>query len=552
MLVRFIVGTAFLFLLSTSGLVAQLAGDTPPLPVPEAERSQVIRRGQTDLVEWLARDASGDRELTYAVGTAPTVSPFFPSSGSGTSVDLRVYFKDADGFKNGSRFYLLVNSTLSGTNSCLIEIDPYALTIRVANDDATEWLPDTVSISRADGPATFYGPVQNSNCAVPAVRMFIGGTNTLIWGMAGPGFYGSEAFLQFPIYFQPRFGGNKTVFAMAVDETGLNSGYSAQTALNIPSAQIPPIATTLTTAVVPPVAGNYTCWQVAGLPCGDHVKGTVTSFSQAGGIFFEQHVFIATPFQSGTAGGCIIVYRHRTHSWLLVDDAGTAFIGPATSPISNSVCTVNSAKLTALSDNSATAVFDVTFQPQFTGPLFLQAYSQDFNGVRTARYDTPGIHVNHPFVDSIPVASLTASATSGSEATYQLSVQNADGVGSHVIDFLVRDPNSERTGCLLLFEPVENGYQARMANYILQNWLTPFYLLGSAATTTGTPVADSGACRLFAEGSGYNVTNAGKTMTLTFKVGYSAGFAGPKLIHVMIERQPPYSYQLLGTFNVSP
>jgi len=134
----------------------------------------------------------------------PQVLSVTPSSGSGSSQTFSFVFSAPLGAADLNSLITLINSALSGTSGCYVQVDPVHNLLWLANDSATTW-----------GSGIAFGSsntVQNSQCAVSGAGSNIQRS-------------GNNLTLNLAVSFQAGFTGAKNVYGYAATAEGLNSGW---------------------------------------------------------------------------------------------------------------------------------------------------------------------------------------------------------------------------------------------------------------------------------------------------------------------------------------
>lgn len=156
-----------------------------------------------------AADAGGLSSGWAAGGTwnaaapaAPTVTSVTPASGAGSSQNFTVTFNDLNGHADIASALLVVNSSLTGQNSCYLSYNRSVNAFYLYRDSDNLW-----QVIYPGGST----PVTNNNCS-------LSGT-----GLASAG-SGNSFTLTLPLSFKPGFAGAKNFYAYAADSTGLASG----------------------------------------------------------------------------------------------------------------------------------------------------------------------------------------------------------------------------------------------------------------------------------------------------------------------------------------
>ena len=127
-----------------------------------------------------------------------------PSSGSGTNQIFTFLFSDANGATDLHQEYILINQTQAGDHACMTVLD--GANLYLLNDTGTVWL----------GPITLgsSSTLENSQCTLSGA----GSSTTLS---------GTNLTVRLLLTFKPAFTGTKTIYALANDRAGLDTGMLA-------------------------------------------------------------------------------------------------------------------------------------------------------------------------------------------------------------------------------------------------------------------------------------------------------------------------------------
>jgi subtilisin family serine protease len=158
--------------------------------------------------------SSGWRALgTYTVigPTAPQAMWVSPSAGSGASTPFYYAFSDANGVSDIVSTQMLIGSALNGANACWVYV--VGTTLYLASDSGTSWL-SPVSLGSA-------GTTENSQCAIDAGASFVSSG-------------GNYLYIYVNVTFRPAFRGPKSNFMLALDRSGLSSGWQARGTWTVP------------------------------------------------------------------------------------------------------------------------------------------------------------------------------------------------------------------------------------------------------------------------------------------------------------------------------
>ena len=202
---------------------------------------------------------SRNTSVSLTIDAPPVPVSVTPSSGSGASQTFAFLYSDPDGFANISAVNALINSTLSGGNSCWVYYDRAANTLWLARDDTSNWDPLTLGT-----PAM----VQNSQCVVNGIGSSTSGA-------------GNNLTLSLAISFKPAFAGAKTVYMIAHDAAGASSAYEARGSWTVTSGgATPDFALSAAPSSQSIAAGGSAAYTVTVTPAGGF-SSTVT-FSVSG------------------------------------------------------------------------------------------------------------------------------------------------------------------------------------------------------------------------------------------------------------------------------
>ena len=257
-----------------------------------------------------------------------------PPSGTGSTQTFSFNFTDSAGVADLQSLLALINSALSGSASCDVQVNVAYNALWLLNDAATGWLgPITLGTAQS---------VQNSQCAVN------GKSSSLVIAA-------NAVTLNLGVAFAPGFAGIKSVYGNAISATGLSSGWTALGAWTVPAtSQLPQ------TVSVSPSSGSGS------------TQTFRFSYSDAAGASDLQALLALINAALSGPGSCDLQIdpAHR-YLWLL-NDAATAWIGPITMGTAGSVqnrqCTIDGVGSSiAVSGANVTADVAVTFHSGFTG-----------------------------------------------------------------------------------------------------------------------------------------------------------------------------------------
>jgi hypothetical protein len=317
--------------------------------------------------------------------------------------------------------YIMVNSEATGANGCVIEYQSAGNQFRLLSKDGTQWL----------GPAQAKSTVvlRNGLCSLHLKNSFA--TRRSVGDM-------HSVAVSVRVQFDSAFQGPKQVFTMAAAPDGKASGW-------IPSASL----------TVPFVASLPGLESLSPLASGSLENTFTAVFTHGGGA--SQHylgytLILPTPnVVSYTAkGSCLVEYNAISNGIRLVDDAGTAWLGPVSGvpikagaqSLSNAVCTVNVAGAVAQIDGSRMTIsVPVSLKPAGAKGLlatFLQAF--DVTGAYTGMTQFGTVFVGGTPAPGPQILNAGPNVGSGTSVTLGGIVSAPDAamiharVGSSIID----------------------------------------------------------------------------------------------------------------------
>ncbi|MGI8990259.1 MAG: beta-propeller fold lactonase family protein [Bryobacteraceae bacterium] len=287
---------------------------------------------------------------------APTGDSVSPSSGTGSSQTFQAAYSDAGGYANLAFTELLIGNSLDGAHTCWIAYNRPNNALYLLNDSGTAFLGPI-----AAGAA---GTLSSSQCTVDGSGSSASGAgNTLTINLA--------------VSFNANYAGPKNSYLLAIDGSGLASGWQARGSWTVsaggtPNPQPPPPSSGNPTAdIVSPNAGT----------------GTSQTFQLAGSDRngFADLRFLEFVVNQDTRGKatCWIDYNRPKNLIYLLNDSGSDFLGPITlgvpGTLSNSECTVDGGGSSVSgSGNTLNLSLALSFSAQYTGlkNSYLLAISQ--------------------------------------------------------------------------------------------------------------------------------------------------------------------------------
>jgi hypothetical protein len=321
----------------------------PEMPVVGLDASSLSRLFFADLNGDSIPDMAPGTGMFAFIGTP--VSP--PSGGQVLSqtgrmrnseiYDFRFTVSDPNGARDIAKMYLLVGIGTTDANSCYIEFDPIAGTVRLREDSGAAWGPPAVI-----GPS--YLNLSNSRC-----RMSMPVSASL-------GKFGPTLSAYFSLSFLGSFTGDREVYARAIDLAGNDSGFQQISGVLIR----PPLSSSTNGGVSPSFALGVTG---AGSPNPTYQL----MITDADGRYDTTAVVLRIGQNRSRA--CAIKFDLIRRTWdLFLDDGLAPQEGYTSGTISNSQCSVDISRTSLVySDKTATITIPVQLKPGFSDaqPMFI-------------------------------------------------------------------------------------------------------------------------------------------------------------------------------------
>jgi hypothetical protein len=494
----------------TSGGIAYLNWTGVPKTITLPSGHQYFNSVGQSVTQITIGDMAADYVLfadsTAAQSTAavpPTNVSVSPASGSGTAQIFTAIYDDADGATDIASSRLLIGGTLSGANSCLIEFNRAANTLRLMNDAGNTWLGPIIAGS---------GSLSNRQCS-----------------LAGAGSGGSMSFntltVKYAIAFKPAFSGAYKVNVLAIDIGGRSSPWESKG-----------------TWVVNALIGSSPTVKSLFPLTGEAGSATFTaSFGHSGGA--SQHylgyiLLLPTPNMVNytATGSCLIEYNRISNGVRLINDAGTGWLGteagipisPSASVLENARCSVNVAQVVATVDGmTMTVSAPVVMKNSFKGVLATFLQSLDVNGVWTGmtqfgNWVSPG--ANTP--EGPLVAGLSPTSGAGSSTVMKVSVSHSGGALTQLqmIHVLINSFIVEGTSCHIVYAPSVNLMNVinDTGTSMSGTWVAP-----------GAGVVGNSRCSVSGTGMTRTIADQGRTVSVTIPVSFNTSiFTGAKYIYV--------------------
>ncbi len=270
---------------------------------------------------------------TPVADTPPTADSVSPSGQTGMTQTFTLTYSDTNGTADLAEARAMFNTNLGMANACVVRFSRSANSFYIMNDAGTALV----------GPLTpgSAGSLKNTQCTLNGVGSSVS-------------FSGNSMIVNAAVTFDPGFLGPKTIYMLAQDNAGAQSGWQVRGAWT-PRADTPPTADSVTPN------GQSGATQTFTLTYSD-VDGSADLFE--GRVMFNK--------QWSMVGACDVRYIRSGNALYIMNDAGTAILGPLTpgsaGTLKNSQCTVNGAgSAVSYSANSMILSLSLTFDPGFTG-----------------------------------------------------------------------------------------------------------------------------------------------------------------------------------------
>jgi uncharacterized repeat protein (TIGR01451 family) len=295
----------------------------------------------------------GGYTVAPGVNTSPSIVSLTPNAGTGSSSLFRFSISDVDGGGDLDRLQVIIQNGFNPTNSCYVYYAALSGLIYLASDTPSVFL-GPVMIGQ---PAT----LQNSQCT------FRVGTSSVTYT-------GNTMQVELDIAFKTPFAGQKTVYAETRDRSnaGANNWVAMGTWTAVGLVNLAPTVDSVTPSVG---AGN---------------TGLITvKYSDANGFSDMERLQVLFNSTLNTNNGCLVQYVRGVNLIYLLNDAGTAWIGPAvvgptgSAVLQNSRCAVNAGgTVVTASGNSIQVLFPMTFwTPAFNGLKNIYGEASDSGGL---------------------------------------------------------------------------------------------------------------------------------------------------------------------------
>jgi hypothetical protein len=439
------------------------------------------------------------RLITVTTNTPPTADSVTPSSGSGSSQVFTLRYSSSSGFGYLANADAMFNTTLGGTNACLVLYDSTARTISMYTDIPGDGGSGSVSVAANGGLS---GSLSNAQCT-------LNGTGSSVTGS------GNTLTMALNMTFSSGFTGTKNVYMYTADSGGMNSGWQTRGTWTVSVGSAP------TADSVTPNSGS-----------GGNQVFSFRYSSPGGWAFLSNTDAMFNTTLQGT-NGCLALYDQQSSGVYLFNDIpGDGAQGPLivnsngtfTGNVATPQCTLSGtgSSITG-SGNTLTMNLNMTFSGSFNGNQTIFMDAIDKSGLTSDWQNRGSWTVNSilpPTSDSV-----TPSSGSGSSQSFTFHYSSSNGAGYITnADAMFNTSLGGSNACLALYDKPSS------AVYLYTD------IPGNGASGALTVAADgsmSGSlsnpqCTL--TGAGSSVTGSGNTLTMILNMSFTTSFSGTKTI----------------------
>jgi len=227
---------------------------------------------------------------------------------------------------------------------------------------------------------------------------------------------------------------------------------------------------------------------------------TATFSDTAGASYLNDRTILINSVLNGASACMVQVDPGGTY---LLNDAGTGFLGPLNSSLSNSQCTLSGSSVVN-SGNTSTVTLTLSFNAGFAGAKNIYMNTGDIFG------DHGGYQLEGTYTVAGGTLSNSVTPTSGSGSSQVFTATFSDTAGAGYLNdrtLLINSVLNGAGGCMVQVDPGGT------------------YLLNDAGTGFLGPLSGSlsnSQCTV----SGSSVVNSGNTSTVTVTILFGAGFSG--------------------------
>ena len=428
---------------------------------------------------------TANQAAASSVGPAPV--SVAPSSGTSTNQSFAFTFSDPAGVADINSAQIVINSSLTGVNSCKFYI--------YANGANVLYLANDAGAFQSSLPIGAAGTLQNSQCSVNVGASSVTSSGTTLT-------------LHLALSFAPAFAGSKNIY-MYVQNATVGSSWVQNGTWTVPSVSAPaPVSVT-------PSSGS-----------GSSQNFTFAFSDPAGAADINSAQIVINSSTARTNGCYFYLYANGSNVLYLANNAGALQSGlavGAAGTMQNSQCSVNVGGSSVTSSGTTlTLNLALSFTPAFTGPKNIYMYVQNATVgsslTQEGTWTVPGVPTPTP-------VSVTPSSGSGSSQTFTFAFSDPAGATDiSSAQIIIGSSTATTNSCYLdLYASGSNVL------YLANN--AGAFQSSLAVGATGT--LQNSQCSVNVGAS--SVTLSGTTLTLNLALSFTPAFAGSKNIYMYVQ-----------------
>ncbi|GEM_PF-4311074 len=352
--------------------------------------------------------------LAYAANLPPKVVSIVPSNSSSkanAAVNFVTTFSDPNGYQNIRYVYFLMNISLNGKNCFYGYYNRATNRLYLYNDTGTALLG-----GYAPGSATV---IENTYARINCAQTTVTGSGTTLT-------------IKWNVIFKTPFVGtaNKYIYLYVRDASGAYNGWVQKGYWKVLPPNSPPLV-----GMIIPSSGSSQA---------DAPVNFITSYSDPNGASDIRYVYLLINNTLRASSGLYALYFQGSNIIYLMNDAGTAWIGPyspgSSNIMENSYVKIDCSKTTvSRSGNTLTINWSVVFKSSFAGLKNAYLYAQD-NDSASSGWSQKGTWTintvpadNPPIITANIISSVKGSAAGNALGSTVMSAKNINGNGSNGI-----------------------------------------------------------------------------------------------------------------------
>lgn len=490
------------------GLTASGAGNNLTVTVPVTFKAAFAGAKNIALAVIDNTNAFAEwRDLgTWTVEPPAGPASLMPNSGTGLSQTFTFAVDDPDGANDISWVQMQTAQFVwGGLQSCNIYYSRSANTVYLARDDGTQWQGSAVL-----GTA---GTLSNSQC-----NLNVGtSTRTLV---------GNRLTLNLVVTFASSYAGSYNWYVKSSDAT-TQTGWIDMGDWTVPGNVAPG-----TPAAFPLGSGSNTELRL--------------SYSDGNGYQNIRAIGINIAASTSQTNACVVAYTRADNALYLLNDAGTAWLGPNTvgvaGTLQNTQCIIDSGISRKILESGSDFYFSLalSLKAGYTGTKNIYQWVSPIGAA-----DTTAVNAGTwTYSSNQKPANVSVSPSSGSGGTQTFTFVASDPNGyANISTFWMSIRANNVFGpaprCFFVLNRALNLLQVFNEDESVYLDVAP----GSAA------VAENSRCKI--TGTGLTVSGSGNSLTVTVPVIFKAAFAGSKNVEIaVIDNSNAFAeWKALGTWT---